>query len=73
LEKSKDWDSTETENDQLVQRLEAELYADDLGGTVNALEMEDFEPLAPVKAAAAEPVEVLDSDDNNTDTDLHVS
>jgi hypothetical protein len=59
-----------------VQRLEAELYADYLGVTVDALELEDFdeELPAPVEAAAAEPVEVLDSDndDNNTDTDSHV-
>jgi hypothetical protein len=77
LEKSKDWDSIETANDQLVQRLEAELYADDIGVTVEALELEDFdeEPPAPVEAAATEPIEVVDSndDDDNTDTDSHVS
>jgi hypothetical protein len=77
LEKSKDWDSIETANDQLVQRLEAELYADDIGVTVDALELEDFdeEPPVPVEAAATEPIEVLDSndDDDNTDTDSHVS
>jgi hypothetical protein len=54
-----------------------ELYADDLGVTVDALELEDFDEQlpAPVEAAAAEPVEALDSDDDhhNTDTDLHVS
>jgi hypothetical protein len=74
LEKSKDWDSIETANDQLVQQLEAELYADDPGVTVDALELEVFdeEPPTPVEAAAA--VEVLDSDDDdNTDTDSHVS
>jgi hypothetical protein len=43
--------------------------------TVDALELEDFneEPPAPVEAAAAQPVEVLDSDDDHTDTDSHVS
>jgi hypothetical protein len=50
---------------------------DDLGVTVDALELEDFdeEPPAPVEAAATEPIEVLDSndDDDNTDTDSHVS
>jgi hypothetical protein len=73
LEKSKEWDEIETANDQMVQRLEAELYADDLGVTVDALELEDLEEQPPAPHAAAKAIEVHDSDDDDTDTDSHVS
>jgi hypothetical protein len=43
MEKTKGWELMETQNDQLVGDLEAELYAEDIGVPVEALQLEDLE------------------------------
>jgi hypothetical protein len=72
LEKSKEWDSNNTKNDRIVQELESEIYAGDLGVRVDALDMDDFDevevvpPPAFATAALANAIEVQDSDESDT-------
>lgn len=72
LEKSKEWDSIETENDQMVAALEAEIYAEELGISVDELPMDENEILgavAPVASAAVDTVDMLDSDTSDSTDD----
>ena len=72
LEKSKEWDSIETENDQMVAALEAEIYGEELGISVDELPMDENEILgavAPVASAAVDTVDMLDSDTSDSTDD----
>jgi hypothetical protein len=69
MEKTKGWKSMETQNDQLVGDLEAELYAEDIGVPVEALQLEDLEELETPVAAAANAINVHNSSDSSTTSD----
>jgi hypothetical protein len=69
MEKTKGWESMETQNDQLVGDLEAELYAEDFGVPVEALQLEDLEELETPVAAAANAIDVHDSSNSSTTSD----
>jgi hypothetical protein len=43
MEKSKEWDATDTQSDELVAALELELYADDRGVPVEDLQLSEIE------------------------------
>jgi hypothetical protein len=63
LEKTKKWDSLEATNDQLVADLEAEIYADDIGVPVAALQLEDLVEDGSDGEDGDEPIEVEDDSD----------
>jgi hypothetical protein len=66
MEKTKGWELMETQNDQLVRDLKAELYAEDIGVPVEALQLEDLEELETPVAAAANAINVHNSSDSST-------
>jgi hypothetical protein len=84
MEKTKGWDQLEAERDRQVVELEAELYAEELGLDVNDLVNDEGDdncvedPVdANVNSSIAvqedDPIEVHDSNDDDTDSDSHVS
>jgi hAT family C-terminal dimerisation region len=81
MEKSKEWDAMDTQDDELVAALELELYAGDCGVPVEALQLSEIESdgveeTVHVAAAAEGAIEVVDGDSENssigsdTDSDL---
>jgi hypothetical protein len=71
LEKNKGWDAMEARDDELVASLELELYADDRGVPVHALQLSDIESTdeeieVPLHAGT-NTVEVPDSDENGSE------
>jgi hypothetical protein len=58
LEKTKNWDTLELANDQLVGDLEVEIFAGEIGVPVEALRLEDLEE----DDGDVAPIEVDDSD-----------
>jgi hypothetical protein len=85
MEQNKNWDALETAEDELVASLELELYADDRGVPVEALQLSDIESVDGIEAggtpvataAVTKTVHVHDSDDSSddgmdSDTDLEV-
>jgi hypothetical protein len=81
MEKSKEWDAMDTQDDELVAALELELYAGDCGIPVEALQLSEIESnvaeeTVHVAAAAEGAIEVVDGDSENSsigsDTDLDI-
>jgi hypothetical protein len=77
MEKSKEWDAMDTQDNELVAALELELYAGDCGVPVEALQLSEIESdgaeereHAVAAAAAAEgAIEVVDGDSENSSVD----
>jgi hypothetical protein len=81
MEKSKEWDAMDTQDNELVAALELELYAGDCG-VVEALQLSEIESnrveerAVHVAAAAEGAIEVVDGDSENSsvssDTDSYI-
>jgi hypothetical protein len=64
MEKTKGWESPETQNDQLVGDLDTELYSENIGVPVEALQLDDLDELETPVAAATNPTNVHNSSDS---------